>query len=77
MHNESRIRLSKEERQELCVKIQDFYEKERGENIGNLSATLLLNFIVDELGPAIYNQGIRDAYRYMMERCEDMLSLEL
>ena len=77
MHNESRIRLSKEERQELCVKIQDYFEKERGENIGNLSATLLLNFIIDELGPSIYNQGIRDAYRYMMERCEDMLSLEL
>lgn len=77
MHNESRIRLSKEERQELCVKIQDYFEKERGENIGNLSATLLLNFIVDELGPAIYNQGVQDAYRYMADRCEDMLSLEL
>ncbi len=77
MQTESRIRLSKEARQELSQKIQDYFENERGEAIGNLSATLLLNFIIAELGPAIYNQGVQDAYRYMTERCEDMLSLEL
>ncbi len=77
MQTESRIRLSKEQRQEMTQKIMNYFENERSEQIGNLSATLLLNFIVEEIGPAIYNQGIQDAYRYMTERCEDMLALEL
>lgn len=77
MRNESRIQLSKEMRQEMSQKIQNYFENERSETIGNLTATLLLNFIVEELGPAIYNQGVQDAYRYMTERCEDMLALEL
>lgn len=77
MQTESRIRLTKEARQEMIQKIMNYFENERGEQIGNLSATLLLTFIIEELGPAIYNQGVQDAYRYMTERCEDMLALEL
>lgn len=75
--NESRIKLSKEKKEEMIARIQNHFLHEREEEIGNLAATLVLNFIVEELAPEFYNQGVQDAYRYMTERCEDMLSIQL
>ncbi len=75
--NESRIKLTKEKKEEMIQRIQNYFLNERGEEIGNLAATLFLNFVVEELAPEFYNQGVQDAYRYMTERCEDMLSIQL
>ncbi len=75
--NESRIKLSKEKKEEMIARIQNYFQNEREEEIGNLAATMVLNFIVEELAPEFYNMGVQDAYRYMAERCEDMLSIQL
>ena len=75
--NESRIKLEKEKKEEMVERIQNYFSNEREEEIGNLAATLILNFVVKELAPGFYNQGVQDAYRYMTERCEDMLSIQL
>ncbi len=75
--NESRIKLEKEKKEEMVERIQNYFSNEREEEIGNLAATLILNFVVKELAPEFYNQGVQDAYRYMTERCEDMLSIQL
>ena len=75
--NESRIKLEKEKKEEMIQRIQNYFLNEREEELGNLAATLFLNFVVEELAPEFYNQGVQDAYRYMTERCEDMLSIQL
>lgn len=75
--NESRIKLSKEKKEEMIARIQNHFLNEREEELGNLAATLFLNFIVEELAPEFYNIGVQDAYRYMTERCEDMLSIQI
>lgn len=73
--HEERIRLSREQKAEMVSAIQNYFRAERDEELGSLAASLLLSFIVEELAPAFYNQGVNDAYRYACERNEDLLSI--
>lgn len=72
-----RIRISREQKAEMVSALKGFFLTEREEEIGDLAAMLLLDFIVKELGPAFYNQGVADANRYVQERVEDMLGLQI
>ncbi|KJR47557.1 hypothetical protein UF75_2058 [Desulfosporosinus sp. I2] len=70
------IELKKEVREVLLEAIRKYFWNERNEEITHLGAELLLDFIVNEIGPYIYNRGIEDSYNYMNERIEDLLGLE-
>lgn len=70
------INLAKDTRKQLLEDLKRYFQRERDEDLGNLGAELLLDFIINDLGPHFYNQGIQDAYAYMQERIEDMLALE-
>ncbi|BBB91188.1 MAG TPA: DUF2164 domain-containing protein [Methylomusa anaerophila] len=72
----SDIRLKNEERKIIVESIKEFYLKERDEEISDLSAGFLLDFIIERIGPYLYNQGIRDAHRFMNEKVEDLFGLE-
>lgn len=72
-----RIHISRERKAEMVSALKGFFATEREEEIGDLAAMLLLDFIVKKLGPAFYNQGVADANRYMQERVEDMLGLQI
>lgn len=76
MKKVNKITLSKEKKEEMISVIKDYFYNEREEEIGDLAASMLLNFITEELGPEYYNQGITDAYRYMNDRAEDLLGLQ-
>ncbi|KGK89644.1 hypothetical protein DP73_09935 [Desulfosporosinus sp. HMP52] len=70
------IELKKDIREQLVEDLKRYFSKERDEEIGNLGAELLLDYILDNIGPYIYNIGIADSYKYMNERVEDLLGLE-
>ena len=70
-----KFNISKEREQQLISDIQEFFITERDESIGELAASIVLDFILNEVGAEIYNQGIADAHRYMNERVEDLLGL--
>ncbi|HUR61601.1 MAG TPA: DUF2164 domain-containing protein [Candidatus Thermoplasmatota archaeon] len=53
--------LGKAEREEAVRRIQQHFRSERSEDLGDLGAGFLLDFIERELAPAFYNQGVRDA----------------
>jgi uncharacterized protein (DUF2164 family) len=38
----------------------------------NAIGSALLDFFVRELGPAVYNQGVRDAARFLQEKLSDI-----
>lgn len=57
--------------------IQNYFSHEREEELGDLAASFFLDFILEKLGPEIYNQGISDAYKLIKERSEDLLALQL
>lgn len=70
------IELNKEVRVVLIENLKRYYWNERNEELSNLGAELLLDFIVNDIGPYIYNKGVDDSYAYMNERTEDLLGLQ-
>lgn len=70
------IELSKEVQQSQIKNIKDFFLNERDEEISDFQAETLLQFILREIGPGIYNQAIADAYALMSDRLEDIYGLE-
>lgn len=64
------LRLPKEHKEFLIKNIQSYFETERSENIGELAAGNILDFMIKQLGPMIYNQALRDAQTVVMQQME-------
>ena len=50
---------------------------ELDQEIGDLKAAIVLDFVVAELGPSVYNMGVVDAKVFFAERSEDRTALSL
>ena len=74
------IKISKDDKEQIIAQIQAHFEMERGEELGIIGSEQLYEFFVQELGPYIYNQGVRDAKKMVNEKVmnidEDITSLE-
>ncbi|MEC0231425.1 DUF2164 domain-containing protein [Paenibacillus alba] len=68
-----KLKLEKEQKNELVSRLQDYFYKERSEEIGELSAEFLIDYMIAELGPYIYNQAIQDALKLVGDK---MVALE-
>lgn len=68
----STIEISKQARTDAIASIQRYFEENMTEPIGEMPAGLLLNFFLEEIGPAIYNQAIRDAQARIQQRVSDL-----
>ncbi len=66
------IELSKQVRDGAVASIQQYFERNMPEPIGELAAGLLLSYFVGEIGPAIYNQAIADAQVRLQQRVMDL-----
>jgi uncharacterized protein (DUF2164 family) len=66
------IEFTKEERAEAIASLQRYFQENLPEPIGDLPAGLLLNFVLEEIGPAIYNKAIADAQARMQQRVSDL-----
>ena len=67
-----RIRLSPERQVSLLAAIKRYFADEFDETLSDFRAQTLLDFFVRELGPPVYNQGVRDAARYVQEQLADI-----
>ena len=68
------LKIPREHKSLLVNKIQSYFETERSEQIGELAAGNLLDFMIKQLGPIIYNQAISDAQivvTQQMDRIEE------
>lgn len=65
------LELNKQQRTEAIASLKRYFE-ENLDPIGDLPAGLLLNFIVEEIGPVIYNQAIADAQTRLTQRVADL-----
>lgn len=70
------FKLSQHEREEMVLEIKTYFFNEREEELGDLAAGLILDFIIEKLGTKFYNIGINDSYRYMSERIDDLLGIQ-
>ncbi|MCY7480862.1 DUF2164 domain-containing protein [Bacillus sp. JZ35] len=72
--------LTKEEKNQMTMAIQRYFAEEREEEIGELAAINILEFITKNLGSYYYNQGVRDSRSIAVQRSqlleEDLFALE-
>jgi uncharacterized protein (DUF2164 family) len=70
------IELSKESRKELISSIERYFQENMEERIGNIAASALLSFFLDELGPLVYNKAVADVQERLQARVME-LDLEI
>lgn len=66
------ISLPDETTKALVYSLQRYFLDERDEELGDLAATFLLEFILREIGPSVYNQAIRDAQAALHQTVNDL-----
>ncbi|GMA61977.1 DUF2164 domain-containing protein [Alicyclobacillus fastidiosus] len=64
------LKIPKEYKQMVIRNIQSYFDDELSETIGELAAENLLDFMIKQLGPTIYNQAIRDARAVVIQQME-------
>ena len=62
------IEITKENRTEIIASIQRYFEENMEEKIGNMTAGFLLDFLLEELGPIVYNQAVADVQERLQSR---------
>ena len=67
-----RIQLSDDRRARLMRSIKQHFIDEFDDEISDFRAQALLDFFVRELGPPVYNQGVRDASSYIQDKLTDI-----
>jgi len=54
------IELTKEARQQAIASIERYFQEHMEERIGNVAAGALLGFVLEEIGPSIYNRAVAE-----------------
>ena len=67
-----RVRLSDERKAALVELVKKYFDEHFDEDISAFRAEALIDFFVRELGPPVYNQGVRDACAYMQGKLTDV-----
>ena len=68
--------FDREQRAEAVRRIRAYFERERDEELGELAAGFILDFVIEELGPLFYNAGLADA-QALLARHVDSLDADL
>lgn len=66
------IELSKQARADAVASLKRYFEENIPEPLGDLTAGLLLNFILEDIGPAIYNKAVAEAQTRMHVHVSDL-----
>jgi len=66
------IELAKEARLEAIQSIERWFHEERGERLGNIAAGAFLGFLLEEIGPSIYNQAVADVQERLGARVAEL-----
>jgi uncharacterized protein (DUF2164 family) len=66
------IELPKEARAQAVASIERWFQDERGERVGNITASALLCYFLEEIGPSIYNQAVADVQERLAQRVAEV-----
>lgn len=67
-----KIEIKKERKEILLGDIKAWFWDNREEDIGDLQAELLLDFLMERAGAEIYNQALNDALYWFKNRFNDL-----
>lgn len=62
------ITLDEATRRQAIASIERYFSENMDERIGNVAAAALLGYFVEEIGPAIYNQAVREVQERLQAR---------
>ena len=65
-----KIELPKASRDALAKMLSGYLKDELDVEVGGFEAVFLLDFILDRLGPHIYNQALYDAQAHVLKKLE-------
>ena len=77
MRGKRTLELTGDARKLAIASIRRHVQEEFGQDVGDLKASLVLDFFLAELGPSVYNMGVTDAKAFLMDRTEDLNALSL
>lgn len=66
------IELSKEDRAQAVASIERYFQENMEERIGNIAAAGLLGYILEEIGPSIYNKAVADVQGRLQARVSEI-----
>ncbi|MBM41406.1 MAG: hypothetical protein CL483_05705 [Acidobacteria bacterium] len=66
------ITLTTEAEAQTMASLKRYVREELDQDIGDLKAKLLLDYLLKEVGPVVYNQAISDAQAYFTNRVADL-----
>jgi uncharacterized protein (DUF2164 family) len=66
------LQLPPEAQQQAIASIERYFSEHMDEPIGNVAAGGLLKFLVEEIGPVFYNQGVADAQENLQARVAEL-----
>jgi len=66
------IEFEKEIERQLLASIKEFFKEQLDAEIGDLKATLLLRYILKEIGPTIYNRAVADVSRHLRDIVDEI-----
>jgi uncharacterized protein (DUF2164 family) len=66
------IELPKATHKEAIASIVRYFRESREEHIGNIAASGLLSFFLEEIAPSIYNKAIADVQERMQIHVSDL-----
>jgi len=66
------IKIKNDVEKALIDSIKRYFEENLDTEIGDLKAKLLLDYVLREIGPTIYNQAVADAQAHLSERVADL-----
>ena len=77
MRDKRTLELTVEARKLAIASIRRHVQEELDQDVGDLKASLVLDFFLAELGPSVYNMGVADAKAFLTDRTEDLNALSL
>lgn len=70
--NMSEIQFNQQEKEQLVLKIQNYFNDELAQDIGQFDAEFLLDFFAKEVGGYFYNRGVFDAQAIVSDKLENV-----
>lgn len=67
------LKIPRAQKMQIINMVQQYFHEERDEEISDLAAEFLMDFMIKQIGPLIYNQAIEDAQSILSQK---MVSLE-
>lgn len=64
--------ITAEKRKTIITDIINYFECERNEKMGVVAAEELLDFMLQNFGPDLYNKGVEDSLGFIKERFHNL-----